>query len=213
MRLADFGLTALSYTYHHLGQLTQVTDAAGTRTIGYNAFGEQETDSLLAGDITHLITEQRDSFGRSTGFTYAKNGAVQHTVTTGYGTDGRINSAGFLHGGAEKQFSYGYLPGSNLLQTLTMPCNMTLTQSYETQRDLLIGMAYHRGTTLVAQRTYTYDTHGRPLTRSTARNGQTVNDSLVHNSRSELTGATVNGSTYGYGWDLTKNICEVFIIT
>jgi len=197
--------TARSYAYNHLGQLTQVTDDAGTRTIGYNQYGEQETDSLLAGGVTHLITETRDAMGRSTGFTYTKNGAVQHTVTTGYGTDGRINSAGFLHGGAEKQFGYGYLPGSNLLHTLTMPCNMTLTQSYETQRDLLIGMAYHRGSTLVAQRTYTYDTLGRPLTRSTARNGQTVNDSFVHNTRSELTGATVNGIPYGYTYDNIGN--------
>ena len=105
----------------------------------------------------------------------------------------------------QKKFSYGYLPGSNLLQTLTMPCNMTLTQSYETQRDLLIGMAYLRGNTLVTQRSYTYDTLGRPLTRSTARNGQTVNDSFVHNSRSELTGATVNGCTYGYTYDNIGN--------
>ena len=77
--------TPRSYTYNHLGQLTQVTDAAGIRSIGYNAYGEQETDSLLAGGKTHLITETRDALGRSTGFTYAKDGAVQHTVTTGYG--------------------------------------------------------------------------------------------------------------------------------
>ena len=74
-----------SYTYNHLGQLPQVTDVAGIRSIGYNAYGEQETDSLLADGNTHLITETRDALGRSTGFTYAKDGAVQHTVTTGYG--------------------------------------------------------------------------------------------------------------------------------
>ena len=199
------GTTARAYTYNHLGQLTQVTDDAGVRTIGYNAYGEQETDSLLAGDVTHLISESRDAVGRSTGFTYAKNGTVQHTVTTGYGADGRITTAGFLHGGAEKQFGYGYLSGSNLLQTLTMPCNMTLTQSYETQRNLLTGMDYRRGTTLVTQRTFSYDTLGRPLTRSTARNGQTVNDSFVHNSRSELVSATVNGFTYGYDYDNIGN--------
>lgn len=71
-----------------------------------------------------------------------------------------------------------------------MPCNMTLTQSYETQRDLLIGMAYHRGSTLVAQRDYVYDAIGRPMERNTARNGQTVNDTFTHNNRSELTSAT-----------------------
>ena len=197
--------TTRCYTYNHLGQLTQVTDDAGTRTIGYNTYGEQETDSLLAGDVTHLITETRDALGRSTGFIYAKNGTVQHTVTTGYGAAGRIATTGFTHGGVEKQFVYGYLTSSNLLQTLTMPCNMTLTQSYETQRDLLIGMAYHRGSTLVTQRNYTYDSLGRPLTRSTARNGQTVNDIFVHNSRSELSSATVNGITYGYTYDNIGN--------
>ncbi len=196
---------ARSYTYNHLGQLLLITDDAGTRTIGYNTYGEQETDSLLVGEVTHLITETRDTIGRSTGFTYTKNGTVQHTVTTGYSTDGRIASAGFLYGGVEKQFCYGYLSGSNLLQTLTMPCNMTLTQSYETQRDLLIGMSYRRGSTLVTQRSYSYDTLGRPLTRSTARNGQTVNDSFVYNSRSELASATVNGAIYGYDYDNIGN--------
>ncbi len=199
------GTTARLYAYNHLGQLTQVSDDAGIRRLGYNAYGEQETDTLLADEVTHLITETRDAMGRSTGFTYAKNGMLQHTVTTGYGTDGRIATAGFLHGSDEKQFGYGYLPGSNLLQTLTMPCNMTLTQSYEAQRDLLIGMSYHRSNTLVTQRSYTYDTLGRPLTRSTARNGQTVNDSFVHNSRSELSSATMNSATYGYDYDNIGN--------
>ena len=197
--------TSRNYTYNHLGQLTQVMDEAGSRSIGYNAYGEQESDALLADEVTHLITETRDAMGRSTGFIYAKNGTVQHTVTTGYGSDGRIVTAGFMHGGSEKQFSYGYLPGSNLLQTLTMPCNMTLTQSYETQRNLLIGMAYHRGSTLVTQRTYSYDTLGRPLTRNTARNGQTVNDTFAHNSHSELVAAQVNGKDYEYAYDNIGN--------
>ncbi len=194
-----------SYAYNHLALLTQVTDDAGVRTIGYNTYGEQETDSLLAGGVTHLITETRDAMGRSTGFTYAKNGTVQHTVTTGYGDDGRICSAGFLHGGAEKQFGYGYLPGSNLLQKLTMPCNMTLTQSYETQRDLLTGMAYKRGNTGVSERAYTYDVLGRPLTRRTARKGTTVNDTFAYNTRSELTEAAVNGTAYSYAYDNIGN--------
>lgn len=45
---------------------------------------------------------------------------------------------------------------------------MAVRKSCEIQRDLLTGMAYHRGTTLVTQCTYSYDTLGRPLTRSTA---------------------------------------------
>ena len=88
---------------------------------------------------------------------------------------------------------------------MTMPSNMTLTQSYEPQRDLLTSMLYKRGSTLVAQRTYTYDTLGRPLSRSTARNGQTVNDTFGYNNRSELTTATVNGGSYAYDYDNIGN--------
>ena len=194
-----------SFTYNHVGQLTGITDAAGTRTLGYNAYAEQETDSLLAGTVTHLITETRDAYGRSTGFTYTKGGTVQHTVTTGYGTDGRIATAGFLHGGAERQFGYTYLPGSNLLQTLTAPNNMTLTLSYEEKRDLLTGMYYKHSTTGVVEREYSYDVLGRPLTRRTARNGSTVSDTFAYNTRSELTSAAADGCDYNYSYDNIGN--------
>ena len=192
---------ASSFTYNHLSQLTQLTDDSGVRTFTYNAYGERESDSLVVDGDTHLVTELRDAFGRTTGYTYAKNASVQQAVSTGYGTDGRINSASFLHGGEMKQFGYEYLQGSNLLHKLTKPNGMTLAQSYETQRDLLTGMAYHRGSTLVVQREYTYDVLRRPTARTTSRQGNVVNDSFIHNSRSELASAQVNGETYGYDYD------------
>jgi|GEM_PF-181682 len=194
-----------SFAYNHLGQLVQVIDAAGTRTLGYNSFGEQETDSLLTDGVTHLITELRDEFGRSIGYTYAKNGAVQQTVSTGYGNDGRIATAGFVHGGEMKQFSYTYLAGCNLLQVLTKPNGMTLTHTYETTRDLLTSIAYHRGSTLVVQRDYVYDSLGRPTARNTARQGKVVNDNFTYNTRSELAAATVNGTEYEYAYDNIGN--------
>ena len=116
-----------------------------------------------------------------------------------------IKHAGFFHSSEEKQFSYEYLSGTHLLQTLTKPNNMSLTLSYETQRDLLTGMSYKRGNTGVASRTYTYDAAGRPITRNTARNGTTVNDSFGYNNRSELTAATVNNGTYSYNYDNIGN--------
>ena len=97
------------------------------------------------------------------------------------------------------------LPGSNLLQTLSMPCNMTLTQSYEEKRDLLIGQLYKRSNTSVASRTYTYDTLGRPVTRSTSKDGSTVNDTFGYNSRSELNTAMVNNEAYAYDYDNIGN--------
>ena len=90
-----------------------------------------------------------------------------------------INSAGFVHGGAAKNFGFEYVLGSNLLQTLSKPNGMTLTQTYEAQRDLLIGMAYRRGSSLVVQREYSYDTLGRPTARNTARQGILVEYTLA----------------------------------
>lgn len=51
------------------------------------------------------VHASNNSLGRSTGYVYSMNGSTRQTVTTGYGADGRINSAGFLHGGSEKQFA------------------------------------------------------------------------------------------------------------
>ncbi len=105
---SDGSTSAQSYTYTLTGKLASVTDAAGTRSFAYNDYDELVSDSLSAGDIdiTHLITETMDTYGRSTGYTYAKGGSVQQTVSYGYGTDGRLNTAGFIHGGETKQFSY-----------------------------------------------------------------------------------------------------------
>ena len=97
------------------------------------------------------------------------------------------------------------LPGTNLLQTLVKPNNMTLTQSYEVKRDLLIGQLYKRSNTSVASRSYSYDTLGRPVTRSTSKDGSTVNDSFGYNSRSELNIATVNNEAYAYDYDNIGN--------
>ena len=72
---------------------------------GYNAYGERISDSLSVYGDTHLIAETQDAMGRSTGFSYSKNGSLQHTVPLGYGTGGRINCAGFVHGGKEDLIS------------------------------------------------------------------------------------------------------------
>ena len=193
-----------SFVYDHLGQLTQITDAAGTRTFAYNPYGELETDNLRVGNHTHLITEKKDAFGRSTGYIYARSGAAQHTVSIGYGEDGRIATAGFLQGSTPQTFTWQYMEGSGLPSVMAMPNGMTLEWGYEEKRDLVATMVYKRGATRVVEREYAYDSLARPVTRRTARQGNTVNDSFACNSRSELT-AAVSGKTYGYSYDNIGN--------
>ncbi len=88
---------------------------------------------------------------------------------------------------------------------LTMPNGMSLTQEFEPQRDLLTAMLYKRGTTGVVERHYTYDSLGRPLTRSESRKGSTRNDAFTHNDRSELTAATLGNAAYSYAYDNIGN--------
>ena len=194
-----------SFVYDHLGNLTQITDAAGTRTFAYNPYGELETDNLRVGNHTHLITEKKDAFGRSTGYIYARSGAAQHTVSIGYGEDGRIATAGFLQGSAPQTFTWQYMEGSGLPSVMAMPNGMTLEWGYEEKRDLVSTMVYKRGATRVVEREYAYDSLARPVTRRTARQGNTVNDSFACNSRSELASATISGRTYGYSYDNVGN--------
>ncbi|MCD7799049.1 MAG: hypothetical protein LUG84_06545 [Akkermansiaceae bacterium] len=99
------------------------------------------------------------------------------------------------------------LAGTNLLETLTMPNGMTLTQSYEEKRDLPAEMTYRRGTTGVVIRNCAYDTLGRPLTRKPARQGGTREDTFTHNGRSELTEAVLGSDDYAYACDCMGRSC------
>ena len=102
-------------------------------------------------------------------------------------------------------FGYANLTSSHLPEKLTKPNGMTMTQSYEIQRDLLTDMAYKRGAALVASRQYSYDSLGRPTARNTSRQGSVKNDTFGYNNRSELRSATVNGSNYAYDYDNIGN--------
>ncbi|KAA3405107.1 hypothetical protein F1874_11435 [Akkermansia muciniphila] len=50
-----------SFVYDHLGQLTQITDAAGMRTFACNLYGEPETDSLAANGIAWQVSIRKES--------------------------------------------------------------------------------------------------------------------------------------------------------
>ena len=87
--------------------------------------------------MTNCIETRRDSFGRSTGYTYTKNGNTEQTVTTAYGADGRISGAGFLHGGQENK------RGNTLVarrayqyDTLGRPTSRTLARQGTTRNDV-----------------------------------------------------------------------------
>ena len=192
-----------SFAYDHLGNLTQITDAAGTRTFAYNLYGEPETDSLAANGIAWQVSERYDGLGRQAGYELSADGRRVQQTHLSYDGKGRLST--LTAEGMETPFSWTYSEQGGLVEQLAYPNGMTLEWGYEEKRNLVSTMVYKRGATRVVEREYAYDSLARPVTRRTARQGNTVNDSFACNSRSELASATVSGRTYGYSYDNVGN--------
>lgn len=195
------GTATQEFFYNHLGNLYRVLDASGMRDISYNTYNEEEIDSIPVNGHTHATRDMFDTCGRSSGYILTKGVQVLDSVAYAYSPEGRFSSASFLHGGAEKLFSYAYLPGTSFLHSIVHPNGITVTRTYEEKRDLIVSMNATRGSTDVVLRSYAYDALERPVTRTCSRQGKTRNDLFVYNNRSELTSATLGTAAYAYAYD------------
>ena len=143
-----------------------------------------------------------DAYGREISLTATRGGETFALFARSWdAATGRLS--GCAYGNVE--FAYGRLAGTDLLETLTCPNNMSANFAYEDERDLTVGIALKRGATLVAQRAYAYDALGRPTSRTLARSGSTRTDSFGYNARSELTSATLGSDAYAYAFDNVGN--------
>uniref|UniRef100_UPI003AAA6A81 RHS repeat-associated core domain-containing protein n=1 Tax=Akkermansia sp. TaxID=1872421 RepID=UPI003AAA6A81 len=189
-----------------LNQLMRVTDASGTRTISYNQYSEPDTDSITIGGSAYQLQENYDAYGRSSGYALKQGTTVLQEVSQGYEANGRLASAGIMHGGEEQTFAYSYLAGSSLLFSLAMPNGIVRELAYEEHRDLATAINYHLGETVPVSRTQSYDALGRPVTRTRQRGTEAArNDSFSYNGRNELTAATLGTAPYGYSYDNIGN--------
>ena len=96
-----------SFAYDHLGNLTQITDAAGTRTFAYNLYGEPETDSLAANGIAWQVSERYDGFGRQAGYELSADSRRVQQTHLSYDGKGRLST--LTAKGMEKTFFWIYL--------------------------------------------------------------------------------------------------------
>ena len=58
---SDGAISSKTSTCNHLAHLIKITDA-GTRAMGYNEYGEQKTDCLVAGGKTHLAIQKNGTW-------------------------------------------------------------------------------------------------------------------------------------------------------
>lgn len=208
------------YTYDNAGQLVSTTysDNTPTITMSYDRVGNL-INATTAGVVTNLyaydlqghctnewqndfnLTRYYDTLGRSTG--YAINGTRQTTIA--YDSVGRIATMSVPSGQSNnpnnrtiEQFSWAYLPGSDLKASLQYPNGLTASWTYDANNQLL-QVRNATPTNVISQFDYTYDAAGRRV--SIAKSGSAFGDlsgsvdSYTYNARSELTSArrTKNG--------------------
>ncbi|MFR9535056.1 MAG: RHS repeat-associated core domain-containing protein [Rikenellaceae bacterium] len=195
----------ITYTYNHLGQVTSITDAAGTRTFAYNTYGQMLSDTTSIYSTNIQVTESYDEMGRSNGQRFIRGTENVQITAQSYDSKGRIGSANFIHKGATKTFTYNYIEGTALLQSLVHPNGITTTNTYEENRNLITNINDARSDSSVVLRGYTYDELGRPITRRIARKGTVRNDSFSYDTMSQLTAATMGSDDYAYDYDNIGN--------
>ena len=174
--------TPIAYTYDALGRQTQATDASGTTTFVYDAFGEVVSESNLK-----TLTRHYDDFGRDVG--YSVNGDRKATIVYDPAT-ARIAS---MDG-----FKWDYLPGSNLKSRLTYPNGATAEWTYEPHRDLLTRVKNAADGQVLSQFDYTSDVLGRRTTIVKSGDGRdTVTETYAYDTRDQL----VSGQGLAYAYD------------
>ena len=202
-----------SFVYDHLGQLTQITDAAGTRTFAYNLYGEPETDSLAANGIAWQVSERYDGLGRQAGYELSADGRCVQQTHLSYDGKGRLST--LTAEGMETPFSWTYSEQGGLVEQLAYPNGMTRVNTYEDSRDLLSVIDYRRpgSANPPARHEYDYDALGRPTRRRDTWNTAAPKTTrlFTYNSRGELVGDQLRpGGRFGYQYDNIGNRKEAF---
>ena len=153
----------IAYTYDAMGRQTSATDAVGTTTFTYDAFG-QRTVEQVSGLSSKALTRHYDTYGRNVG--YSVDGERKQSITYDSATGRIAESDGF---------AWDYLAGSNLKSQLTYPNDAVVTWTYEPHRDLLTAVTNATYSTYV----YTNDLLGRRTSKNDEQYGYNVRDELV----------------------------------
>ena len=204
----DDGFTpSISSLYNHLGQLTQIDDASGTRMFTYNQYNEQETETT-AGLAASVLTLRRDGVGRPAGYCLDYAGAPALQTAWAYDAYGRLSSVSLNAVG--KPFTYGYNEENGLLDTLDYPNTLKRWRTLEEKRDLPVKIDYLRpgSANYPAKTDYSYDILGRPVTKKDYFNAPApdLTHTCAYNDRNELVSdAMSRGGTYSYSYDNIGN--------
>lgn len=197
----------ISYVHNHLGQITTISDASGTRNITYNEYGEQESEGT-EGLRSYLLTFKRDSLGRPCGYTLSIRGTQVQDITLAYDQANRLLTAS--PDTEHPPFTWAYDAASGLPASLDYPNPLTKRITWHPQLDLVTHLDYWRpnSTNSPAKHEYDYDPLGRPTQKrdywNTAAPGR--KHDYTYNQRGELMADLMTpGNALTYAFDNIGN--------
>jgi RHS repeat-associated protein len=150
------------------------------------------TSETIDGIYDKVITRSYETTGMI-GRYAGMNIGTEYNIDYGYDQYGRFNS---VTNGSDT-FTYSFLTNSNLVQSLTAPNNITVTNAYESNRNLLTSVENKHSTTQVSKYTYRYDDIGRRKDVVNTGTAFTASNLIkwTYNDRSEVTDADKYNST------------------
>ena len=208
------GTPTVSLAYNALGRQIEAHDAAGITTFLYDSFGSLTNETVIGAAGTNTIIRHWDNYGRSLGYSLvglAVPNEPHRQSTLAYDpATGRLSS---MHIPSEqsnnpnnqtiRQFSWNYLPGSDLKSSLSYPNGLTASWTYDANNQLL-QVCNASPTNVISQYDYTYDAAGRRVACGKSGSAFAQDDTLSYgyNNRSELTNAVAAiDAEYRYAYD------------
>jgi RHS repeat-associated protein len=123
-----------------------------------------------------------------------------YSVSYSYDTLGRFST---VTNGSDV-YTYAYLTNSNLVSSITYPNTITVTNAYESNRNLIDYVENKHGSTTISKYDYTNDALGRRTAMAKSGTAFTASDTIdyTYNNKSEVTGAdAVTDANYDFGFD------------
>ena len=191
------GTPSISLAYDAMGRQVSATDAAGTTTTSYDAFGDIVSETT-SGLYSRIVSHFRDNYGRDLGLAIGNSRMSIIEYEADAARMKRVKMAGAW-------FTYYYLPGTDLKSRLQYGGSGSAYYTYEPSRDLLMQVQNYINGGVISQYDYVNDAIGRrtAITRSGSMMSETRTDYYGYNDRSELTNAVKNATLneYAYQYD------------
>jgi len=182
----------VAFAYDRLGRMTSATTPVSTNLFEYAGF-----DLVAETQNGVTITRSYDGLGRSAGFNMGADCAVAY----GYDNFGRFASVSSSVAAASSVASYSYVPGADLVASMTNSSGFAWSRAYERDRNLIASVENALEANLISAYAYENDADGRRTLRIDTTPALSVTNAIRYNDRTEVTNAVMGASTYGYGYD------------